>query len=93
MTRGWTDPRALLLAVLWIPSVLWLDRSADLLGQLALGALTWGLLLWWLKHETPLVRMQTAIVIVIAAACLNRIAVIVHQVLAKELIHKKQKKK
>jgi hypothetical protein len=67
VTRGWTDPRALLLAVVWIPSVLWLDRSADLPGQLALGALTWALLLWWLKHETPLVRMQTAVVVVIAA--------------------------
>lgn len=68
MNRGWSDPRALLLAVLWIPSVLWLDRSADLTGQLALGALTCVLLLWWLAHETPLVRVQTGVVIVIAAA-------------------------
>jgi hypothetical protein len=63
----WTDRWALLLAFAWIPSTLWLDRSASLAGQLALGALTWALLLWWLSHETALVRAQTAVVVAIAA--------------------------
>ncbi len=67
MTWAWTDRRALLLAFIWIPSTLWLDRSVDLAGQLALGALTVVLLSWWLVHETPLVRAQTLVVVAIAA--------------------------
>ncbi len=67
VTQGWTDVRALMLALLWIPGTLWLDRSVGLAGQLALGALTWTLLLWWLSHETRLVRAQTAVVVAIAA--------------------------
>ena len=67
MTRGWTDAKALLLALVWIPSTLWLDRSVGLGGQLALGALTVALLAWWLSHETPLVRAQTLVVVAIAA--------------------------
>ena len=68
VSTGWTDRRGLALALAWIPATLWLDRSASLAGQLALGAMTWALLLWWLSHETPLVRAQTAVVVVIAAA-------------------------
>ncbi len=67
MTRGWTDARALLVAVVWIPAVLWCDRYVDLAGQLVLGAITWALLLFWLSHESRLVRAQTAVVIAIAA--------------------------
>ena len=67
VTRGWTDAKALCLALIWIPSVLWLDRSADLLGQLALGAVTVALLVWWLSHESVLVRAQTLVVIAVAA--------------------------
>ncbi len=62
----WSNGRAIAIALLWIPSVLWLDRSASGLGQLALGALTWALLLWWLRHETPLVRVQVVVVVVLA---------------------------
>ena len=64
--RRWSDGRAIALALVWIPTVLWCDRTAGLAGQLALGALTWALLLWWLAHETPTVRMQTAVVVVLA---------------------------
>ena len=67
MSWAWTDRRALLLAFVWIPSTLWLDRSVGLAGQLALGALTVALLAWWLSHETPLVRAQTLVVVGIAA--------------------------
>jgi hypothetical protein len=67
VSRAWSDSRALVLALLWIPSTLWVDRSATLAGQLALGAMTWTLLLWWLAHESRLVRAQTAVVIAIAA--------------------------
>jgi hypothetical protein len=55
------------LAFVWIPSTLWLDRGVSLAGQLALGALTVALLVWWLAHETPLVRAQTLVVVAIAA--------------------------
>jgi len=66
MTRGWNDARALLIALIWIPATLWLDRSVSTSGQLALGALTWVLLLWWLSHERDLVRAQTVVVVVLA---------------------------
>jgi hypothetical protein len=66
VTRGWTDARALAIALVWIPSALWLDTFISTAGQLALGALTWALLFWWLSHETELVRAQTGVVVVIA---------------------------
>ena len=65
-STGWTDQRALVLAFIWIPSVLSCDTWVNLTGQLVLGVITWGLLLWWLKHESTLVRAQTAIVVVLA---------------------------
>ncbi|MBI1376331.1 MAG: hypothetical protein GC157_02440 [Frankiales bacterium] len=67
MSWRWTDRRALLLALAWIPSTLWLDRTASLAGQLALGAVTVALLAVWLVHETPLVRVQTLVVVAVAA--------------------------
>ena len=68
MTRRWTDATALATVLVWIPSVLWLDRVATLPGQLALGAVTWVILGWWLAHETRLVRAQTLVVVAVAAA-------------------------
>lgn len=62
----WTDGRAIAMALVWIPGVLWLDRAAGVGGQLLLGALTWCLLGWWLVHETPVVRAQTVVVVVLA---------------------------
>jgi len=67
VTRGWNDRRALAAVLVWIPATLWLDRYASLAGQLALGVVTWSLLLFWLAHEPRLVRAQTAVVIAIAA--------------------------
>lgn len=69
MTRAWarwSDPFALSLALAWIPAVLWADRTADPAGQVVLGLVTWALLVWWLAHESPLVRAQTAVVVVLA---------------------------
>lgn len=62
----WSDGRAIAMALVWIPGVLWFDRTVGVPGQLALGALTWCLLVWWLAHETPTVRMQTVVVVVLA---------------------------
>ncbi len=62
----WSQTRALVLALVWIPAVLWADRTATPVGQLALGAVTWVLLVWWLAHESPTVRVQTAVVVVLA---------------------------
>jgi hypothetical protein len=67
VNRSWSDRRGLAAVLLWIPSTLWLDTFASPLGQLALGAVTWALLLVWLWHETRLVRAQTAVVVLIAA--------------------------
>jgi hypothetical protein len=62
----WSDQRALIIAFIWIPSVLWFDTWVNTAGQLALGVITWSLLLWWLSHETQLVWAQTAVVVVLA---------------------------
>lgn len=71
-------PRAALLARhdlgiaaavgLWIPGVLLADRGATLAGQWLLGLGTWVLLVVLLRRETPLVRAQTAVVVVFATA-------------------------
>ena len=62
----WSDRSALLIALLWIPGALWADRTVSTAGQLWLGALTWFLLIWWLRHESPMVRAQTMVVVLLA---------------------------
>lgn len=59
----WRTP---VVVLAWIPVTLGLDSGATLLQQNLLGLMTWCLLLWLLRTETPLVRMQTAVVIVFA---------------------------
>jgi hypothetical protein len=56
------------VVLVWVPAVLWLDRGASLAEQRVLGLLTWLLLLVVLSRETPLVRAQTAVVVVFASA-------------------------
>lgn len=50
----------------WIGVVLVLDRSGPMAEQVLLGVLTWGVLVVMLRRETPLVRTQTGIVVVLA---------------------------
>ena len=50
----------------WIGAILWLDRSGPMVEQVALGVLTWTLLVLLLRREAPLVRAQTAVVVVLA---------------------------
>ncbi|MDQ4093830.1 MAG: hypothetical protein M3143_10635 [Actinomycetota bacterium] len=52
----------------WITALLVTDSLSGLCGQLAWGAATWGVLLWLLRTETPLVRIQVAVVVVFATA-------------------------
>ena len=52
----------------WVAIVLALDRSASVAEQRLLGAGTWLLLLTLLRQESPLVRVQVAIVVVFATA-------------------------
>lgn len=59
----WRTP---VVVVAWIPVTLGLDSGATLVQQYLLGLMTWCLLLWLLRTETPLVRMQTAVVIAFA---------------------------
>jgi len=54
--------------LVWIPAVLVLDSGAPLGQQRLLGLGTWVLLVALLSRETPLVRMQTAVVIAFATA-------------------------
>ncbi len=64
--RRWSDGRALFVTAVWIPAVVFADRTASLAGQLVLGAAIWALLFYWLRHESPLVRAQTLVVVAIA---------------------------
>lgn len=50
----------------WIPVTLGLDSGASLARQQLLGLMTWLLLLWLLRDEAPLVRVQTGVVIAFA---------------------------
>jgi hypothetical protein len=55
----------------WLTVVLWLDRAdggGGLWQQRALGLLTWGVLLTALSRVSPVVRAQTAVVVVFATA-------------------------
>lgn len=52
----------------WIGAILFVDRSGSMAEQVALGVLTWALLLGVLHREAPLVRAQTAVVVVLATA-------------------------
>jgi len=61
----WRTP---LLVVAWIPITLFLDHNASLTVQNLLGVVTWALLLLLLAAEVPLVRVQTAVVVVFATA-------------------------
>jgi hypothetical protein len=63
----WRHDLGIAAAVLvWIPGVLLLDRGASLPRQYLLGLGTWLLLLALLRKESPLVRAQTAVVVVFA---------------------------
>ena len=52
----------------WISVVLLLDANGSLWLQHALGLVTWALLLAVLARQTPLVRVQTAVVVAFATA-------------------------
>lgn len=52
----------------WLTVLLVTDPSSGLGEQLIWGAATWGVLLWLLRAETPLVRAQVAVVVAFAPA-------------------------
>ena len=56
------------VVLVWVPLVLVLDRDASLGFQHLLGLGTWALLLVLLSRESPLVRAQTAVVVLFATA-------------------------
>lgn len=72
LLRRWSRPSGVGAAVSmmgWLSVVLWLDRAGGGGGiwlQRGLGALTWGVLVVALVRVTPLVRAQTAVVVVFA---------------------------
>ena len=51
---------------LWIPAVLWVDRTASSSTQVLLGVVTWALLVALLVRATPLLRVQVLIVVAFA---------------------------
>ena len=59
--------RMFAIGLIWIPAVLWCDRTATPTGQLILGVLTWALLIALLWRETSTVRVQVAVVVVFAS--------------------------
>ena len=62
------DAAVIACTLTWVPLVLVLDRGAGLWSQRAMGLGTWLLLGWLLRHETPLVRAQVAVVVAFATA-------------------------
>ncbi|MFP5252504.1 MAG: hypothetical protein ACLGH4_01760 [Actinomycetes bacterium] len=72
LVRRAARPSGVLAALLmmgWLSLVLWLDRAGGGGGiwvQRGLGVLTWGVLLTALRRVSPLVRAQTAVVVVFA---------------------------
>jgi len=59
--------RVVAVAMLWITAVLLVDAGSTRWTQRGLGICTWLVLVWLLRGESPLVRMQTAVVIVFAS--------------------------
>jgi len=66
--RAAAPTAAVVVAVMTITGVLLLDASGSLWLQRLLGVLTWCVLLALLAPETPLVRAQTAVVVLFATA-------------------------
>ena len=66
--RAAAPTAAVVVAVMTITGVLLLDASGSLWLQRLLGVLTWCVLLALLVPETPLVRAQTAVVVLFATA-------------------------
>ena len=62
------DATVVACTLTWVPLVLVLDRGVGVWSQRALGLLTWVLLGWLLRRETPLVRAQVAVVVAFATA-------------------------
>jgi len=54
------------IGLVWIPAVLWFDRTATNTGQFVLGVLTWVLLIALLRRESGAVRLQVGIVVAFA---------------------------
>lgn len=65
---AWPPPTIVLVVVGWITAVLILDADSSLWLQRLLGLATWAVLAAVLLKESPLVRMQTAVVVVFASA-------------------------
>ncbi|MBA2560074.1 MAG: hypothetical protein H0V07_09340, partial [Propionibacteriales bacterium] len=63
---SWPPMVIVAVVVGWITTVLALDADSGLWLQRLLGLATWGVLVAVLSREAPLVRMQTAVVVVFA---------------------------
>lgn len=61
-----TGASAALAMMGWLTVVLWLDGDGPLWLQRCLGVLTWGVLLLALRRVTPVVRVQTGVVVAFA---------------------------
>jgi len=59
--------RVVAVAMSWITAVLLVDADSTRWTQRGLGVGTWLVLIWLLRRESPLVRMQTAVVVVFAS--------------------------
>ncbi len=65
-SRSRADLTLAVVVMGWIGAVLWADRSGSMAEQVLTGLLTWGVLVAALYRETPLVRAQTLVVVVLA---------------------------
>jgi len=64
----WPATAVVGVVVGWISVVLLVDSNATLPVQRVLGVVTWGVLVALLARESPLVRVQTAVVVAFASA-------------------------
>ena len=67
-THRWSSGLLAAAVIGWISVVLLLDAEGSLWLQHTLGVMTWALLLAVLAQQTPLVRVQTAVVVAFATA-------------------------
>ena len=67
-TRGWSGGLLAAAVLGWISAVLVLDAGGSLTLQHVLGVATWALLVAVLAQQTPLIRLQTAVVVAFATA-------------------------
>ncbi len=78
VATAWSSRTLVATVIGWVTLVLVLDADGGRWLQRGLGAVTWLILVWLLSRESALVRVQTAVVVVFAAAVEYTFAPLLH---------------